>query len=475
MRFMRGLSPEILAIIESFAPLFTVSVWRHARVLLLGAILAPGARTVASVLRVMGRASQRRYKNYHRVLSRARWSGLAGSRMLLRMLVAAFVLTGPVIIGVDDTIERRWGAKIRARGIYRDPVRSSRGHFVKASAAKSPPPVCPQGKKALGRGVARGLRWLSVMVLAEVPWAARVWALPFLTPLCPSQRYYEGYGRAHRPLTERARQALRLLKRWLPGRQIVAVADSGFAALELLAAVTGGGLSVVTRLRLDAALYDPAPPRRPGQRGRPRRKGRRLATLEQVATDSETVWQTLQVQRWYGQMDRRIEIASDTALWSHSGKPAVPIRWVLIRDPEGHFPTQALLSTDPNAAPEDIVRWFVRRWQVEVTFAEVRARLGVETQRQWSDKAIARTTPVLMALFSLVTLMADQLIASGPMPVRTSTWYRKASPTFSDALALVRRRLWAGGVFSTSPHGGDNAKSQQALIEHLTEVICYAA
>src|SRR5512134_3245110 len=240
---MGALPPDVLTIISGFAPLFTTRVWRRAHVLLIGAILTPGKRTVTAVLRILGLEQERCFKNYHRVLSRARWSGLATKRRLLTLLVGVFVPQGPVVMGLDDTIERRWGRKITARGIYRDPVRSSHGHFVKAS----------------------GLRWLSLMLLVSIPWAGRVWALPFLTPLCPSARYYHPYGRPHRPLTERARQLLRVVQRWLPGRTLVVVADSGFAALELLAAVSSDSLSVVTRLRLDAALYEPAPARVAGR------------------------------------------------------------------------------------------------------------------------------------------------------------------------------------------------------------------
>jgi len=290
---MSGLPPDVLLIIGVFAPLFAKTVWQRAQVLLIGAILTPGRRTVAAVLRVMGLSEERRFKNYHRVLSRARWSGMAASRVLLELLISAFARQGPLVMGLDDTIERRWGRKIAARSIYRDPVRSSRGHFVKAS----------------------GLRWLSLMLLVPLPWAARVWAQPqpFLTPLCPSKRYYEGCGRGHRSLTERARQALRGVQRWLPERAIVVVADSGFAALELLAAVTSETLSVVTRLRLDAALYEPAPTYVAGRGGRPRKKGKRLPTLAQVAADPATEWQRLNVALWYGEANRTIEIASGTA------------------------------------------------------------------------------------------------------------------------------------------------------------------
>lgn len=210
------------------------------------------------------------------------------------------------------------------------------------------------------------------MLLVPIPWVGRVWALPFLTPLCPSERYYEGYGRAHRPLTERARQALRIVQRWLPARKIVVVADSSFAALELLSAVTSSTLSVVTRLRLDAALYEPAAKPKPSQPGRPRKKGKRLPTLAQVAADPNTCWHRITVAQWYGETNRAIEITSSKAVWFHSGMPAVAIRWVLIRDPQQRFKTQALLSTDPEASAKQIVQWFVHRWQVEATFPEPR-------------------------------------------------------------------------------------------------------
>ncbi|MGI4944029.1 MAG: transposase, partial [Janthinobacterium lividum] len=176
------------------------------------------------------------------------------------------------------------------------------------------------------------------------------------------------------------------------------VGDSGFAALGLLAVLSRRGVACITRLRLDAAFYDPAPPRLPGTNGRPRRKGRRLANLSDVLVDPATPWQRVSVPGWYGGSRRDIEISTTTAVWCHGGMPIVPIRWVLVRDPLGRFDPQALLCTDQACDPVQVLRWFVQRWQVEVTFREVRDHLGVETQRQWSDKAIARTTPCLLGL-----------------------------------------------------------------------------
>jgi len=377
-------------LIAMFAPVFTKRLWAHIQALLVGSILAPGQRTIAAVLRVMGLGNEVHFQNYHRVLNRAVWSSLALSQVLLGLLINTFAAAGTIVMGLDDTIERRRGAKIRAKGIYRDPVRSSHGHFVKAS----------------------GLRWLSLMLLAPIPWAKRVWALPFLTVLSPSKRYDEYSPCAHKKLTDWARQALLLVRRWLPKRDLVFVADSSFAVIELLERMQRlqNPICMVTRFRLDAALYEPAPERKPGQNGRPRKKGARLPKLAQLLQDEQTTWQRVTIQNWYGEGQREVDIVSGTGVWYHTGKPPLPNRWILVRDPQGKFKPQALLCTDQQAQPVQILQWFVRRWQLEVTLHEARTHLGVETQRQWSDLAIARTTPALLGLFSLVTLLADRSV-----------------------------------------------------------------
>jgi len=443
---------EFMALMVAFAPLFSKPVFQHAQVLLMGAILAPRKRTVTSALRVMGLSEERHFQNYHRVLNRALWSGLAAASVLLSLLVSTFAPTGTIVMGLDDTIERRRGEKIKALGIYRDPVRSSHSHFVKAS----------------------GLRWLCLMLLVEIPWAGRVWALPFMSALCPSERYCKERGRAARKLTERARQMLLLAARWLPHRELIVTADSSFAALELLDAVRSS-VTMVTRLRLDAALYEPVAPRQPGQVGRPRKTGQRLPTLQAVAADRKTRWQKVKVTGWYGEGERMVEVVSSTCVWYHRGLPPLPIRWVLVRDPQQKFSTQALLSTRLEAEPVEILGWFVRRWQMEVTFAEVRAHLGVETQRQWSDLAIARTTPCLLGLHSLISLLAARLLKKQKIPARGAAWYSKQSATFSDTIAFVRRFLWSHQHFQMSVTKADMIKVPRLLLERLTETLCYAA
>jgi hypothetical protein len=455
---MRTLPPKMVQALAPFAPLFSKRVWRNAQILLMGAILAPGLRTVSSALRAMGLDQYKRFHRYHRVLSHASWSSLKASRVLLGLLVGTFVTEGyPLIVGIDETLERRWGKKISARGVYRDPVRSTHETFVKSS----------------------GLRWVCVMLLVEIPWASRVWALPFLSALAPSERYAAKRGRRHKKITEWAWQLLLLVRRWYPQRKLVAVADRAYASLKLLdrCRKLSEPITFVSRLRLDAALYEPAPPRRPHQMGRPRLKGERLPNLSKVAEDPKTVWEPTKIANWYGSGNRTVEITSKTAVWYSTGLFAVPIRWVLVRDPQGEFKTQALLCTDLDADPEEIVGWFVMRWQLEVTFQEMRRHLGFETQRQWSDMAIRRTTPALLGLFSMITLFAHQRMgqAAGAFR-RQAAWYRKRDPTFADALALVRKELWAQErTFCGSPAETDTVKVPRAFIERLTDAICYAA
>lgn len=441
---------ELMNLVIAFAPLFSKPVFNRVKILLEGAILSPHIRTVANALRVMGLSQEKHFQNYHRVLGRAQWNCLAVSRILLNLLVKTFNLSGELVIGFDDTVERRRGKQIKAKGIYRDAVRSSKTFFVKTS----------------------GLRWLSFMLLTEVPFAKRVWALPFLTVLCPSERYDEQRGVRHRKLTDRARQAILLIERWLPNLDLVFVGDSSFAALDLLNAVREK-VTVVSKLRLDAALYRKAKPRRPRQMGRTRKKGKRLPTLSAVIADPQTKWKRLRMKNWYGEANRAIEIKSGKCVWYHTGKEAVPIRWVIVRDPLGKFETQAVFSTRTTATPKQIVEWFIKRWQVEVTFEESRRHLGIETQRQWSAKAIGRETPCLFGLFSLITMVANELAKNGKLKIRSAAWYKKEAATFSDAIGCVRQQLWEKRSFQTSPNEMEMIKIPRSFLECLTDTLCF--
>lgn len=415
---MPPLPETIILVFAPFAPLFSPRVWRHAQVLLLGAILTSGPRTVTAALRAMGLATERHFTNYHRVLNRATWSARQASQMLLGLLITALVPPGaPIILGADDTVERRSGRKITAKGCYRDAVRSTQKHVIRCF----------------------GLKWVSMMLLVPVPWSRRVWALPFLTALCwPTE---QGGRRRHKTSVDWVRQMMKQVRRWLPGRRLVVVVDGGFAAVSLALACVRSRVAMVSRLRWDAALYHPPGPQPPGKRGPKPLKGKRQRSLQAWTERSDTPWETVDVD-WYGGQRKPLWVFSRTALWYTPGLPPVGIRYVLVCDLMGKRRIEAFFCTDVQATPVEILQWVVMRWAVEVTFAEGRTHLGLETQRQWSDHAIARTTPVLLALFSLVIVLALKLSQGGQIPVPVTAWYHKPEPTFADCLALVRQHLW---------------------------------
>jgi hypothetical protein len=450
---MDGLPAALSGVLEPFAPVFRRRTWVRAQLLVVGALLCPGTRTVAAALRVLGLDQSRAFSSFHRVLSRARWSSLALARILLRQLVAAFVpADAELVFAIDETLERRRGARITAKGLYRDNARSSKSVHVKA----------------------HGLRWISLMLVTRVPWATRLWALPVLTLLAPSERGCQARSRRHKKVSHWARQAMLWLRRQVPGRRIVLVGDNNYSAIELLARAHRVGVTVVTRLRLDAALYDPAPTREEFRAKHPRgqmpKKGARHPTLKSHAEDPSTPWRRCTL-AWYGGTTRELDVLTGTAVWFHNGLPPVSIRWVLLRDPQGKFDPQALVTNEPDLSDEQIIDYFLRRWQIEVTFAEVRAHLGVETQRQWSDSAIERTTPVLFGLFSVVALCAGE----NPVPVRRSAWYAKSEPTFSDLLAHIRAPLWLLPINRTSPPHDDLVLIPRHLLQRWWNALDFAA
>jgi hypothetical protein len=266
------------------------------------------------------------------------------------------------------------------------------------------------------------------------------------------------------------------VRRGLPGREVVCVADRRCAALAWLALVAHWpGVRVSTRLRRDAALDAPPPPRAPGQRGRPRLTGQRRPTVAAVWVDAQTPWRKRTLDDWSGEGPREVEVATDTASWSHAGPPPVASRGVLMRDPPEPCKPHALWATQLEHTPAQRLPWCVRRWTMEVTWEEVRAHLGMATQRQWNERAIARATPARVSLYSIMTLTAQLLIEPGAPGVRRTAWYSKTRPTFSDAIALVRRQLWEHIPFSPSQQETDMIQIPRTLLERFTEALCYAA
>jgi hypothetical protein len=264
-----------------------------------------------------------------------------------------------------------------------------------------------------------------------------------------------------------------VVHRWLPGVELTVIGDHTSSVHELGGACARWGVRLLAPLRLDAALYAPAPPRLPGTNGRPRVKGTRLPQLKQILKEAQTIWHRVPV-RWDNGRRRELEVTSGTAVWYRIGQPVLPVRWVIVRDPRGQLDPRAYVSTCLSDRPRDLVRRVVHRWTIETTFEESRAHLGLETQRQWSDRAMARTTPCLFGLYSVVALRAHARHPDGKIPVRRTAWYHKSQATFGDVLAVVRQHFWGALSDSTSAHDPDLGEIPWTALNRLAQAVCYS-
>lgn len=408
-------SPEIIQLLATFAAAFTQPTFQKALLLIYGTVLTPGKRTIAAALRTLG-VEDNNFGKYHRVLNQASFSPWLLSRLLLGLLVTHFVAPGgALVLVVDETLERRQGQKIVYKGCFRDAVRSTAHKLV----------------------TSLGLRWLCVCLLVSVPWSQRCWALPFLAVPLLSEKTARKLNKPHRSSVWWTGFLEKKIRAWYPERQIIVVGDGGFAAVELVACSQRLGVKLVSRLRLDAQLHDFPGPQPASKRGPKPQKGARQKSLQACLADPTTVWRQARI-AWYGGEEKSLDYTTGVCLWYTQGQVPVPVRWVLVRYQETNARTGQVKikgaaffcsdTQDASVTPETILVWFVGRWNIEVTFEQVRAHLGFETQRQWSQRAIERTTPCLLGLFSLVVLMAKVLHPT-TLPVQQSSWYRKEDAT----------------------------------------------
>jgi len=367
----------------------------------------------------MGLRHIENHSKYHDFFSKAKWSTLYGSKILLLKLIS--LIPALATFSFDSTVERRKGPKIKGMGIQRDAVRSTKGRKV----------------------LVPGLNWLVCAIHIQLPWSERKWALPVLTilmppenPLSTSKNIHDlKKSKRHKTLTQWTCQVVKLLRRWLgPTMKITVVADSAFATYLLANTCIDLGITLVSRMRLDARTFEFPPPQK--GRGRRRLVGQRLPTFQQMLKNTSLPWKTMIV-KWYGGKGKEIQILTGTCLWYGYGIRPVPIKWVLTRDGN----QEALIfSTNVDQPLNELIEVFVDRWALEVTFEEVRRHLGMETQRQWSDKAVDRITPSIFASYSMINLVALESLQSecDKISIQTSSWYKKPHVTFSDVLAHVR-------------------------------------
>jgi hypothetical protein len=451
-----SLSPEILTFILPFAVLFSTSNWKNAQIMLFGAILCRGRRTVCSILRTLGLQNEPGFSKYHRLLNHAKWSAMQGSCILLRMLLQCIPKGVRPVIFIDETLERRKGKRIKEKGLYRDAVASTKSNVVKRY----------------------GLKWLVMSLSIRFSFAKRSFALPFFTVLEPSSRFCKQQKKRHKTTMDWSRQMIKQLVRSIPNLSFILVGDGGFATGELAWTCLSYKIALVSRLKMNASLYDFPPEVEPGKKGRRAKKGRRLMNFKQMLGVTDLNWQDAEIMG-YGGQKKAVRYLTNTCLWGVDGFHPVPIRWVLMIDPSGGLDPLPLMSTDVSLSATEIIALYIDRWSIEVTFEEVREHLGVETQRQWSEKAIHRTTPILMGLYSLVCLMANELSKVQEIEMESTAWYQKEAATFADLLKAVRKELWRDNLFLGKTifgaSGENNELDQQIWRELLIDCLSKAA
>jgi hypothetical protein len=449
---MTSIANDALPILALFAPAFNQPTFARAQLLAVATILTTGRRTVSNLLRTLGHLAGGAPSSYHRVLSEARWSGLRLAALLARFVLRRFWPAGVVTLVGDDTVSAHPGKKVYGKARHRDPVRSSHSYTAWRW----------------------GHKWVVLAVLARLPFAQRPWALPVLVALYRSKEDNRKRGLPHKTPAQLMQVLLRLMLRWFPDRSFRFAGDAGFGSHEMaeLAVQSRGRLHLVSKFHPKANLYRP-PPLVAGKRpnGRPRKKGAKLPSPRQVVAHSPRSRHNV---AWYGGGRREVEVVSGAGHWYKGGAGLVEVRWVYVRDLSGTHRDEYFYTTDLALTPPEVIEHYARRWNIETTFAEMRAYLGLETTRGRCQKTVLRAEPCLFGLYSVVALLYDQLPEEAQAEPGVD-WEGKAAVTFSDAIIAVRRWLWTGWAFATGGHDDTFAKLPEPLRRTLLYALAPAA
>ena len=412
---------EALPILQAIAPALTRPTLRRFALLMGAALLCTGRRTVANLLRVAAPLVDGHVTTYRRVFSSASWSAMRLACCLCRAVVATLPADRPIFLAGDDTVDGHSGKRVYGKARHRDPVRSSHSYTAWRY----------------------GHKWVVLAVLVRFPFATRAWALPVLVALYRSEEDDRARKRPHRTPAQLMCQLLRVMRMWFPGRRLIFVGDSGYGTHEVARFCHRHrlGLTLVSKLHPDANLFEPPPPY--SGKGRPRVKGRALPKPRQAAAEARRLRR--RTVAWYGGGTRRVGTLSGDGHWYKSGAGLVPIRWVFVRDRDGTHRDEYFFSTDPTLDPATIIETYTARWNLETTFQEMRAWLGLETTRGWCRRTVLRVAPCLFGLYTATALLYRAL----PEEKRSGRveWPGKTGVTFSDALMAVRRWLWREWVF----------------------------
>jgi DDE superfamily endonuclease len=443
------LPPQAATLLLALQPAFTPPTWNRFVLLLASAVLTTGRRTVANLLRTLGPLTQGHKTSFQRVFSAAAWSGVQLGCLLTGFILAHLVPQGVVTLVGDDTVESHPGRKVYGKARHRDPVRSSHAYTAWRY----------------------GHKWVVLAVLVRLPLASRPWALPVLVDLYRSAEDNQRRRRPHRTPAQLMCRLLRLVLLRFPDRTFVFVGDSGYGthAVARFAYRHRSRLTLVSKLHPQANLYTP-PPRYRGQ-GRPRVKGDALPKPRDVVAGRRRFrWLTVP---WYGGGTRQVQSCGGTGHWYKSGQGLVPLRWVFVRDRSGTHRDEYFFSTDPTWTAAALIGSYTGRWNIETTFEELRAHLGLETTRGWCANTVVRAAPCLFGLYAVVAILFHNL--SPAQRAGAIQWPGKEAVTFSDAVAGVRRWLWTEWIFPQADGGLAVQKLPPALREIILSALAPAA
>jgi DDE superfamily endonuclease len=420
--------------------------------LVLAAILTTGRRTITNLLRTVRYQVQGHMSSYHRVFSQRRWSTWALARGLITFLLDHVVPPGPVLLAGDDTVTEHPGPQVFGKGRHRDGVRSTHSYTA----------------------YRWGHKWVVVSVLVKLPFATRPWALPVLVALYRPLEWDRVHGTRHKTPAHITRLLLARLIRWFPNHRFIFVGDTGYGTSETarFCHKHRRHLTLVSKFYGDAALYEPPPPRTRSTMGRPRVKGQRLASPQEVV--AKTAKRTRLTVAWYGGTIRDIEVATGTGHWYRIGEALVAVRWVYVHDCTGTHRDEYFFTTDRSMCPKRIVECYTQRWSIETTFQECREYLRLESAKGYGQQTVLRCTPCLFGLYTVIVLLYLQL----PRPSSTHRavfWRGKATVTFSDMMTFVRRALWEQWYFHTQADPQEFSKLSQSLQDTILYALAPAA
>jgi DDE superfamily endonuclease len=422
-------------VLSTFRPVFSTPTYHRFLVLVFATILTTGRRTVTNLLRTVRYQVQGHVSSYHRVFSQRRWSTWVLARALITFLLDHVVPPGPVLLAGDDTVTEHPGPQVFGKGRHRDGVRSSHSYTA----------------------YRWGHKWVVLSVLVKLPFATRPWALPVLAALYRPPEWDRVHSMRHKTPAHLVRLLLARLIRWFPHRHFIFIGDTGYGTSETARFCQRHRrhLTVVSKFYGDAALYEPPPPRTRRTVGRPRVKGQKLASPQEVV--AHTAKRTSLTVAWYGGGTRDIEVVTGTGHWYRIGEDLVEVRWVYVHDRTRTHRDEYFFTTDLTMKPQQMVECYTQRWSIETTFQECREYLKLESTKGYGQQTVLRFTPCLFGLYTVIVLLYLQLPSSSTT-LRAILWQGKSTVTFSDMLTCVRRALWEQWYFQTQAHSLEFSK-----------------